>query len=89
MLDVCLLCCFSTFLLEVLPHIHFFLCLLFEDLFDLSSEFLFYAKSLSLGVFDVIFRIIDALRSELEDMEVVDLPLFDVQLNDSVSKMSF
>ena len=37
---------------------------------------------------EVIIRITDALHSELKDVE--DLPLFDVQLNESVvTKMSF
>ena len=38
---------------------------------------------------DVFVRIIEVLRSEFKDVEVVDLPLFDVQFNDSVvAKMS-
>ena len=42
-----------------------------------------------LGVADFFLRIIEVLRSELEDVEVVNLLLFDVQLNDAiVTKMS-
>ena len=66
---------------------------------------LLYSKSLFSGVLTVVLhplllflcaldvsvgRDVEVLLSELQDVEIVDLPLFDVQLNDAVgTKMSF
>ena len=86
-------------LLVVLP------LLLVVQLFELFANLLLYSKPLFLsvvvvvlhsmslfcGVLDVfVRRHIEALLSELQDLEVVYLPLFDVQFNDAVvTKMSF
>ena len=70
-------CCAALlrFLLDVLPFVLPLPRLLFvEELLDLSSELLLNLMSLFLGVVDVIIRIIDVLRSDLEDVEVVDRP---------------
>ena len=97
MLDVCSLCCFSTFVLEVQLLVALLLLLVEVELFHLLAKLLLYSKSLFLVLFlllflvvlDVFVRIIEVLLSELKDVEVVDLPLFDVQFNDAVvTKMS-
>ena len=55
----------------------------------MSSIAVLYSSKLLFGVAAVLVRIIEVLRSEFKDVEVVDLPLFDVQFNDSVvTKMS-
>ena len=79
--------------------------LLAVQLFQLFANLLLYSKSLFLSVLVVVLhsmllffgaldvfvrRDIEVLLSELQDVEVVDLPLFDVQFNDAVvTKMSF
>ena len=91
MLDVGLLCCVLTFLLlEVLLLLLIIFLIVVGEMSKLSCELVLDNLSLFLVVADVIIRVIDVLRSELEDVKVVDLALFDVQLNDSiVAKMLF
>ena len=95
--------CFTTFVLDV--QLLFVLLLVVEELFHLLVDLLFYSKSLFSGVlaavlhplllffcvFDVfVRRDVEVLLSELQDVEVADLPFFDVQFNDAVvTKMSF
>ena len=98
------MCSITTFALDVLLLV-VLLLLLVVQLFQLFADLLLYSKSLFLsvlvvvlhsmlllfGVLDVfVRRIIEVLLSELQDVEVVDLLLFDVQFNDAVvTKMSF
>ena len=97
--------CFTTFVLEVQLLVILLLLLVVEELFHLLVDLLLYSKSLFPGVLIVVlhplllfFRVLDVfvqrdievLLSELQDVEVVDLPLFDVQFSDAVvTKMSF
>ena len=96
--------CFTTFLLEVQLLVVLLLLLVVEELFHLLVDLLLYLKSLFSGVLTVVLHLllffcvldifvrrdIEVLLSELQDVEVVDHPLFDVQFNDaSVTKMSF
>ena len=106
LLEVCLMCCFTTFALEVqLLFVLLLLLLVVEELFHLLANLLLYSKSLFFAVLIAVLhslllffcvldvfvrRSVEVLLSELQDVEVVDLPLFDVQFNDTVvTKMSF
>ena len=98
------MCCFTTFTLDV-QLLVVLLLLLVVQLFQLLVNLLLYSKSLFFGVLVVVFqslllfscvldvfvrRRFEVLLSEFQDVEVVDLPLFDVQFNEAVvTKMSF
>ena len=104
MLDVCLTCCFTTFLLDA-QLLVVLLPLVVEELVHLLVDLLLYSKPLFFGVLTAILRSlllffcvlgvfvrrdVEVLLSKLQDVEVVDLPLFDVQFNDVVvTKMAF
>ena len=81
MLDVCSLCCFS---LDLLAR----LLLCSKSVLFCVSIVVLHPLQLFLGVANVFIWIIEVLRSEFEDVEVVDFPLFDVQFNDSVGLLS-
>ena len=97
------MCSITTFALDV-QLLVVLLLLLVVQLFQLFANLLLYSKSLFLsvlvvvlhsmllffGVLDVfVRRYIEVLLSEFQDVEVVDLPLFDVQFNETiVTKMS-
>ena len=92
------LSCFSMFLLDALLLV-LLLLLVVEELLDLLVRFFVVLEVVYLlcmhccpasfvwlfcGVSDVLVRIIEVLCSEFKDVEVVNLPLFDVQFNDSI-----
>ena len=97
--------CFATFVLEVQLLVVLLLLLVGVELFYLLVDLLLCSKSLFSGVLTIVLHSllfffcvldvfvrcdIEVLLSELQDVEVVDLPLFDVQFNDAVvTKMSF
>ena len=94
----------TTFALDV-QLLVVLLLLLVVQLFQLFADLLLYSKSLFLSVLVVVLHLMllfsgvldvfvqrdtEVLLSELQDVEVVDLPLFDVQFNYAVvTKMSF
>ena len=99
------MCCFTTFVLEVQLLVVLLLLLIVEELFHLLLvNLLLYLKLLFFGVLTVVFQSlllffcaldvfvrsdVEVLLSEFQDVEVVDLPHFDVQFNDAVvTKMS-
>ena len=81
------MCCFTTFVLEVQLLVVVLLLLVVEELFHLLVDLLLYSKSLFSGVLTIVLHplllLLAALdvfvRSDIEDVEVVDLILFDVQ----------
>ena len=86
-LNVSILRCFLTCSFDALLLILLLLLLVddvIEQLSNLSSEFLMCKQLLFFGAHKVIIRIIDALRTMLNNVEVVDPPSFGVRLNDSV-----
>ena len=104
MLEVCSMCCFTTFVLEVellvlfllllvevvLFHLLVYFCCT-KSLFSCISIAVFYSSVLFFCVLNVfVQRDIEVLLNELKDVEVVDISLFDGQFNDAiVTKMSF